>query len=351
MERGSDCERPGSSQEYKRPVLGNLQAEILQLDPVVSAEEGDDVILPCFHPKEQINNVLWYKQLTGQKPVLLASSYYRTQPFKFYNDFDMPKRFDLLRADGSSNLSITSIQQSDSAVYYCAVAFSNVVSFGAGTVLLLKGHHSNKYTVQQLPVPHLLYPKDSVTLQCSVITNICAGDHSVYWFRHGSGESDPGIIFTHGNRSDQCKKSSETVSPTQSCIYKLPKNNLSLSDAGTYYCAVAACGEILYGNGTKLNVKDEPGGGSTYIVMICLAVLLFISITINILLCSICRQNESTSQQSVTTSDDAVSTVQYSVSNEMNYAALKFNTKTTKMKRGRNHEETVYSGVARQSYK
>uniref|UniRef100_A0A3B1K1A1 Ig-like domain-containing protein n=1 Tax=Astyanax mexicanus TaxID=7994 RepID=A0A3B1K1A1_ASTMX len=295
-------------------ALTNQRRQCAQLDPVVSAEEGDDVILPCFHPKEQINNVLWYKQLTGQKPVLLASSYYRTQPFKFYNDFDMPKRFDLLRADGSSNLSITSIQQSDSAVYYCAVAFSNIVSFGAGTVLLLKGHHSNKYTVQQLPVPHLLYPKDSVTLQCSVITNICAGDHSVYWFRHGSGESDPGIIFTHGNRSDQCKKSSETVSPTQSCIYKLPKNNLSLSDAGSYYCAVAACGEILYGNGTKLNYE------------FCMSVIRFqIFNTVYIL--------------------------QYSVSNEMNYAALKFNTKTTKMKRGRNHEETVYSGVARQSYK
>uniref|UniRef100_A0A8B9GQM6 Ig-like domain-containing protein n=1 Tax=Astyanax mexicanus TaxID=7994 RepID=A0A8B9GQM6_ASTMX len=238
---------------YLIPLLisvmsGNLQAEILQLDPVVSAEEGDDVILPCFHPKEQINNVLWYKQLTGQKPVLLASSYYRTQPFKFYNNFDMPKRFDLLRADGSSNLSITSIQQSDSAVYYCAVAFSNVVSFGAGTVL---------FSLHKDSWQNLFLWLYSVTLQCSVITNICAGDHSVYWFRHGSGGSDPGIIFTHGNRSDQCKKSSETVSPTQSCIYKLPKNNLSLSDAGTYYCAVAACGEILYGNGTKLNVKGK----------------------------------------------------------------------------------------------
>uniref|UniRef100_W5K1P7 Ig-like domain-containing protein n=1 Tax=Astyanax mexicanus TaxID=7994 RepID=W5K1P7_ASTMX len=307
--------------------------EILQLDPVVSAEEGDDVILPCFHPKEQINNVLWYKQLTGQKPVLLASSYYRTQPFKFYNDFDMPKRFDLLRADGSSNLSITSIQQSDSAVYYCAVAFSNIVSFGAGTVLLLKGHHSNKYTVQQLPVPHLLYPKDSVTLQCSVITNICAGDHSVYWFRHGSGESDPGIIFTHGNRSDQCKKSSETVSPTQSCIYKLPKNNLSLSDAGSYYCAVAACGEILYGNGTKLNVKGKN--------------LKLIQRFQKSCYCLVAKINYVIRFQIFNT----VYILQYSVSNEMNYAALKFNTKTTKMKRGRNHEETVYSGVARQSYK
>ncbi|KAI4884736.1 hypothetical protein NFI96_028499 [Prochilodus magdalenae] len=98
---------------------------------------------------------------------------------------------------------------------------------------------------------------ESVTLQCSVqsLTSDCSGEHSVYWIRHGSGESHPGIIYTHGNRSDQCKSSSETDSSTQSCVYKLPKRKLRLSDAGTYYCAVAACGQILFGNGTEVNVQ------------------------------------------------------------------------------------------------
>jgi hypothetical protein len=76
----------------------------------------------------------------------------------------------------------------------------------------------------------------------------------VYWFRAGSGESHPGVIYTPGNRSDDCEKSPESPSPTQTCVYSLSKNNLSLSDAGTYYCAVATCGEILFGNGTNLNI-------------------------------------------------------------------------------------------------
>ncbi len=90
-----------------------------------------------------------------------------------------------------------------------------------------------------------------MTLQCSVISQICAGEYSVYWFRHSSGHSDPGIIYTHDNRSDQCMKRSENGSPTQSCVYSLSQTELTTSDAGIIYCAVATCGKIHLGNGTK----------------------------------------------------------------------------------------------------
>ncbi|XP_064795202.1 uncharacterized protein LOC135515507 [Oncorhynchus masou masou] len=101
----------------------------------------------------------------------------------------------------------------------------------------------------------------SQSSQETIHTETCAGEHSVYWFRHGSGESHPeaapGIISTHGDRSDQCEKSPEAASPTQSCVYNFPKRNLTPSDAGTYYCAVASSGEILFGNGTKLDIQGR----------------------------------------------------------------------------------------------
>ena len=111
----------------------------MQLDSVVTAKEGDDVTFSCLHPTDQINKVLWYQQPIGQKPFLVTSSYYHSLPFEFHNGFDKTKRFDLSRAAGSSNLTITKVEPSDSAVYYCAGSFSNIVSFGAGTVLVLKG--------------------------------------------------------------------------------------------------------------------------------------------------------------------------------------------------------------------
>uniref|UniRef100_A0A3B4E446 Ig-like domain-containing protein n=1 Tax=Pygocentrus nattereri TaxID=42514 RepID=A0A3B4E446_PYGNA len=125
------------------------------------------------------------------------------------------------------------------------------------TFFFYLGSSSSLSAVLQPPVSDPVELGGDTTLQCSILTDVSAGDHSVYWIRHGSGESHPGIIYTHGNRSDECKKSSETDSPTQSCVYKLPKRNLSLSDAGTYYCAVLMCGQILFGNGTKLDLVGK----------------------------------------------------------------------------------------------
>uniref|UniRef100_A0A3P9AKE7 Ig-like domain-containing protein n=1 Tax=Esox lucius TaxID=8010 RepID=A0A3P9AKE7_ESOLU len=121
----------------------------------------------------------------------------------------------------------------------------------------LSGSGSRNPTVVQQPASESVHPGDSVTLNCTIKTETCEGEHSVYWFRHDSGESPPGIIYTNGDRSGQCMKSPESGSPTQSCVYNLPKRNLSLSDTGTYYCAVASCGEILFGNGTKLDTTGR----------------------------------------------------------------------------------------------
>uniref|UniRef100_A0A4W4E2L9 Ig-like domain-containing protein n=1 Tax=Electrophorus electricus TaxID=8005 RepID=A0A4W4E2L9_ELEEL len=147
---------------------------------------------------------------------------------------------------------------SDAGTYYCAVALCGEILFGNGTTLFFNGKDCNIMSGPNSKHHHyIIHPGDSVTLQCTVLTESCAGEHNVYWFRHVSGESHPGIIYTHGDSSDQCKKSSEVGSPVQTCVFNLPKSNLSLCDAGTYYCAVAMCGEILFGNGSKLEFAGE----------------------------------------------------------------------------------------------
>ncbi|KAI4891298.1 hypothetical protein NFI96_032181, partial [Prochilodus magdalenae] len=182
------------------------------------------------------------------------------------------ERFRVTADEGKFDLSIINTVDEDTGTYFCVKLKDYVSEFGSGTLLLFTGRSGrpaqflaahwtvvertslNKLTAILDNTSHPLY--DLLVRQQSTFSNRliqlrCTKE------RHGSGESHPGIIYTHGNRSDQCKNSSETDSSTQSCVYKLPKRNLSLSDAGTYYCAVAACGQILFGNGTEVNVQEN----------------------------------------------------------------------------------------------
>lgn len=108
----------------------------------VAVQVGDDVTFYCFHPKDQLNRVMWFKQTLGERPVLVASSYHWTQKSVLYDDFEKSIRFRAGAGIGSFNLTIQETAQSDSATYYCAVSFSNVVYFGAGTNLVLRGEWS-----------------------------------------------------------------------------------------------------------------------------------------------------------------------------------------------------------------
>uniref|UniRef100_A0A674EBT5 Ig-like domain-containing protein n=1 Tax=Salmo trutta TaxID=8032 RepID=A0A674EBT5_SALTR len=218
-----------------------------------SANVGDTVTLQCFYEGDVAMHFSWYKQPLGEKPQVISTVYRYDEAPTFYHEFKGNPRFSVQSGQGINHLSISDINSSDSALYYCGSAHSNVLEFGKGTFLNIKG--SNSKTVVEQSVSESVQPGESVTLNCTIHMETCAGEHSVYWFRHGSGESHSGIIYTHRDRSDQCEKSPEAGSPTQSCVYNLPKRNLSLSDAGTYYCAVASCGEILFGKGTKLDIQ------------------------------------------------------------------------------------------------
>ncbi|KAF3836870.1 hypothetical protein F7725_004334 [Dissostichus mawsoni] len=93
----------------------------------------------------------------------------------------------------------------------------------------------------------------TLCLNCTVHTGSCDGKHSVYWFKNS--EDSPGLIYTHGGNNDQCERKPNTK--THSCVYNLPMENLNPSHAGTYFCAVASCGHILFGNGTKLDFEGK----------------------------------------------------------------------------------------------
>ncbi|XP_027865471.1 uncharacterized protein LOC114139634 [Xiphophorus couchianus] len=146
---------------------------------------------------------------------------------------------------------------------------------------------TSNYTVFSQPT--VSDPTGSETLQCSVLSHsentTCSGEPSVFWFRAKSEKSFPDMIYIDGKRSENCEKSSDSP---KKCFYNFSKN-ISSSDLGTYYCAVATCGQIIFGNGSNLETEGfSLGSKKAIIVIFFLSAALTISlIGIAVLICSI----------------------------------------------------------------
>lgn len=82
--------------------------------------------------------MIWLRQKLGEKPCVIATSY-QLQSAKFYNEFKKNGRFGAQPGPLSFNLSIADVTLSDSATYYCAVTFLYDITFGQGTVVIVKG--------------------------------------------------------------------------------------------------------------------------------------------------------------------------------------------------------------------
>ncbi|XP_062282109.1 uncharacterized protein LOC133986297 [Scomber scombrus] len=328
------------------------------LIPVITVQLGEPANLTCAFSDVKLSSegVYWYKQTAGDTLKLIVKLTKHTAP-DYAPEFTA-SRFKVPRSKNLINLTILRTTEEDEGMYHCGVK-DWINTNWTGIYLLVKGNteRTSNYTVVQRPtVSDPVRPGDSVTLQCSVLSDsgnkTCSGGHSVYWFRTGSDLSHPDFIYTDGSSPDECRKKSDLNLSPKSCDYHFSKK-VNSSDAGTYYCAVATCGKILFGNGTKLEqVKTTH---SAFIGIVILFVCLAVSVVANIvLICNrslrVCEQykgKESTISESqhdnlrqpvhdITQADDT-----------MNYAALNFSER--KAKRGRKKrefsEDSVYSQV------
>uniref|UniRef100_A0A672IQH7 Ig-like domain-containing protein n=1 Tax=Salarias fasciatus TaxID=181472 RepID=A0A672IQH7_SALFA len=187
-----------------------------------------------FGPEE---NVFWIRIISGHQPEFLGGTigYDSTE-------VNQTPHFTTKQGPGTFILHIDKTQINDTGLYYCIQTRWNNMTFLRGVFLTV-----------QAPPSAAVHPGESVSLQCSVLSDsekkTCSEDYRVHWFRAGSHQSHPSFIYTHGGNAE-CGHSS------QKCFYSFSKK-VSVSDAGTYYCAVAACGEVMFGNGAKLDIKGQ----------------------------------------------------------------------------------------------
>ncbi|MEQ2252071.1 hypothetical protein ILYODFUR_017923 [Ilyodon furcidens] len=208
---------------------------------------GQNVTLTCPRQNSDLyqETFYWIRLVSGNWPEFLGATF----NFEF-DDVSKIPRIETKQEQGEFLLHINEAQQNDIGLYYCIKIRQLDFIFLNGTFLKIKGQESDVTVVLQMSPSAPVHPENPETLQCSVLSNSerkpCPVDNRVYWFRAGSDNNHPSLLYLQGNSGDECEKSPEAPS-AQKCFYNFPET----SDAGTYHCAVAACGQILFVNGTK----------------------------------------------------------------------------------------------------
>lgn len=213
---------------------------IIQDSGIRQAVVGQTVTLHCSCNSEVVTYYTWYQQKLGGKPVTIATRMRKSQAS--VSD-EYKARFNVTGGNGINNLTISSLLQSDSAMYYCGILEFNAIEFGAGLFLHVKTSLTrgllavHQPELVQLPLGHPL------NLTCYTHAQQCKEEQSMFWFRQSAGK--PAII--HHNVGHCVKESS---SGKRNCTSYFSIKSMNASDAGMYYCALASCGEIMFGPGT-----------------------------------------------------------------------------------------------------
>ncbi|KAK0156001.1 Ig kappa chain V region 2717 [Merluccius polli] len=228
--------------------------DIIQDKTIITASVGDSATFQCIYEDPNVVYVFWYRQKLGDRPCIISSALAFATKCKLHNEFENDPRFLVELRTGVNHLTIQHLQLSDSATYYCGTSDIQNIEYRHGTFLHVKGSEVRKQAVIHQGWTQALMPGDSVNLTCEVhAAELCSGDHSIYWYR--PIRSQPALIYAN---VDLCKIHSEVGSPPlKNCSFHLPMANLGSADAGTYYCVLSLCGDILFGNGTKVEIVDD----------------------------------------------------------------------------------------------
>ncbi|XP_062282047.1 uncharacterized protein LOC133986248 [Scomber scombrus] len=325
-------------------------AEVPHLISLTVVEVGDNVTFHC-KVSERDDFFYWFKQPLGHLGQSVAAVTHDTITV---TDQFKESRFTVTKEDAHFSLTIRNISKEDEATYSCQNGTAYSLTFSNGTFLVVNDNKLRKsVNVKQSPETASVQLGDVLTYQCSLLsknttnnTDQCPDESSVYWFRFVSGGFHPGVIYTHGNRSDERGE--------RSCVYSLSKTIRDSSDTGTYYCAVVTCGQVLFGETTEVHTRSKLDP-----VVVVLGALLACCVTVNAVLLfyikgrRVCENSKGATGASHNLGHNK-STVNQSnnldgEAEAVNYAALDFPTRKRGNKKRSEYTECVYS-VVRSDY-
>ncbi|XP_032400618.1 uncharacterized protein LOC116707405 [Etheostoma spectabile] len=318
----------------------NKTSGITQDSGVITAKVGEDVTLKCFCQDDAVTFLSWYQQSSEGKPLIISTRMKQNTEASISPAYK--ERFKVLAQseEGSNHLMIKDLRLSDSATYYCGVLEFYAVEFGQGAFLHVKTRQSNIQAVVHQPALEPLRLGDSVNLSCTVNAGACAGEQNLYWFRQGVAQST--VMYHSGGQCDQLSNEESNKTCTSNLVLK----SVSSTDAGMYYCALASCGDIVFGSGTRVEIKRVPLLLVYSLILalavsiIMLLVLAFIMYKLKKKLCSVCKG--SVTHLASPVAPDAMN----QDADVLHYAALGLNRTRDRHRRENNTESVcVYSRI------
>uniref|UniRef100_A0A3B3C0W1 Uncharacterized LOC112153696 n=1 Tax=Oryzias melastigma TaxID=30732 RepID=A0A3B3C0W1_ORYME len=314
---------------------------------MIEAETGSNVTLNCSNSEFSQGVFFWYKLQFGY--MIQKVAYGNMAKLTLKKTFEN-QRFNITQVGDVYSLSIRNVSKDDEATYFCQAGASYAVTFTNASQLVVKGPKNKQkvITVTQSSNVELVLLGNTVTLQCSVLLKTrespdeCSDDHRVYWYKAGSENYADIIYVTISSRDVQKERH----------VYNLTKTVKNSSDAGFYYCAVLSCGEILFGEGTEVQIKRE---FCPYLIILGTLLTCSLLVTFPLVLvrrkhkkaCEQCKGNATTSlpdererhsENNLNSEDDE--------GPEINYAALHFSGRKKRLrKKGEFQEKCIYSTI------
>ncbi|XP_054880518.1 uncharacterized protein LOC129354974 [Poeciliopsis prolifica] len=241
---------------------------------VKTVTAGQNVNLSCPIESSALyqDTLYWIRLVSGNWPEFLGAT------FNFgYNEESKIPRIQTKQEEGEFLLLINEAQRNDTGLYYCVKVRQLDFIFMNGTFLQIRGEESDVTVFLDDSPSGAIQSETRQTLQCSVLSyserKTCPPDNRVYWYKAGSNHSHPNLLYLQENSGDECERIPETPS-AQKCFY----NFSDTSDAGIYSCAVAACGQILFGNGAKRFGSNSEKFYKIFLPLLCSALVICLAV-------------------------------------------------------------------------
>ncbi|XP_032393999.1 immunoglobulin lambda-1 light chain isoform X3 [Etheostoma spectabile] len=159
---------------------------VTQKPPVVTVRKGETATMDC---DSAIDGPRWYKQIPGGVPQFILIYYHSWSSPSYGSGFSSPKFTPTYQSASNYRLTITNVEEGNSAVYYCQTWDSSVSEyvFGQGTKLIVTSS-------SLLPPVLTVFPPSSAELQSNKASLVCLsivpseskGFADVSWLAGGS---------------------------------------------------------------------------------------------------------------------------------------------------------------------